>query len=343
MSHSARLLGFAFTNADFLFEVDAKGTILFAAGAAHDLVQESGDKLVGAPAGKLFSPSEAAKFATFAKALKGGERAGPFKLTLATGAQANLAMFRLTENGANISCTLARPPSASAKPGTDPATGLASRDGFMAAAQMAGDKDSLTLVNVPGLPELYAQLTPDKAQALMQSIGASLQMAGVTATARISDTGFGAIAPAMRGDLGLARKIADAITAGGLNAPRVAEMRLGLQGAGLSQEQRVLAMRYVVDRFAEKGKFDSKDGDIASAFAGMMEETQRRLGDITKTVGEGAFEIAYQPISDLATGKYPITKRWRGSINLKVPARPSNSSKRWVLPMLSISPSPTRF
>jgi EAL domain-containing protein (putative c-di-GMP-specific phosphodiesterase class I) len=35
----------------------------------------------------------------------------------------------------------------------------------------------------------------------------------------------------------------------------------------------------------------------------MMEETQRRLGDITRKVGEGAFEIAYQPISDLETGK----------------------------------------
>ena len=35
----ARLLGFAFANADFLFEMDDEGTILFAAGAANDLVQ----------------------------------------------------------------------------------------------------------------------------------------------------------------------------------------------------------------------------------------------------------------------------------------------------------------
>ena len=34
MPHPARLLGFAFANADFLFEMDAQGTILFAAGAA---------------------------------------------------------------------------------------------------------------------------------------------------------------------------------------------------------------------------------------------------------------------------------------------------------------------
>jgi len=126
MSLPVRLLGFAFTNADFLFEMDTDGTILFVAGAANDLVKESGDALLGKPAGKLFKPSEGAKFATFAKALKNGDRAGPFKLTLATGADANLAMFRLPENGSNISCTLARP--GARTPGADAKTGLAARD-----------------------------------------------------------------------------------------------------------------------------------------------------------------------------------------------------------------------
>jgi EAL domain-containing protein (putative c-di-GMP-specific phosphodiesterase class I) len=303
MSLPARLLGFAFANADFLFEMDTKGTILFAAGAAHDLVKDSNEKLVGKHAGKLFKPSEGIKFATFAKALRSGDRAGPFQLTLATGADANLAMFRLPENGANISCTLVRPGIRSPSAQIDPKTGLASRDGFMAAAQKAGDRDTLTLVDVPGLPELCAQLAPDGADALMQRIGDSFHTAGASAAGRISDTGFGALAPATRGSLNLAGKVSDAIAAGGLTPPKVAETRIGLQGAGLSAEQRLLAMRYVIDRFADKGKVDAGDGDIAGAFAGLMDETQLRLAAMTKTVGEGAFEIAYQPISDLTTGK----------------------------------------
>ena len=59
MSLPVRLLGFAFTNADFLFEMDTEGKILFAAGAANDLVKENGDTLVGKHAGELFKPSEA--------------------------------------------------------------------------------------------------------------------------------------------------------------------------------------------------------------------------------------------------------------------------------------------
>jgi EAL domain-containing protein (putative c-di-GMP-specific phosphodiesterase class I) len=302
MSLPVRLLGFAFTNADFLFETDTDGTILFAAGAANDLVKESGEALVGKPAGKLFKPSEGVKFATFAKALKSGDRAGPYKLTLATGVDANLAMFRLPDNGSNISCTLARP--GTRTPGaTDPKTGLASREGFMAAAAKAGDSDTLTLVHVPGLPELCAQLPPSGAAELLQRIGDSIQTSGASAAGQISDSSFGAVAPASGGALNIAGKISDAITAGGLTPPKVAQAQLGLEGAGLTPEQRLLAMRYVIERFAEKGKLDAPNGDIAGAFASMMEDTQKRLAQITRTVGDGAFEIAYQPICDLVTGK----------------------------------------
>jgi EAL domain-containing protein (putative c-di-GMP-specific phosphodiesterase class I) len=303
MSNPARLLGFAFANADFLFEMDTAGTILFAAGAANDLVKENGATLVGQPAGKLFKPSEGVKFATFAKALKGGDRAGPFNLTLATGADANLAMFRLPENGANISCTLARPGARAPHTQIDPKTGLASRDGFLAAIEKAGDRDALTMVNVPGLPDICAQLSPSGADALMQSIGENMQKAGASATGRISDTGFGALAPAMRGSLDLAGKLSAAFTAGGLTAPEISESRIGLQSPSLSPEQRLLSLRYVIDRFAQKGQTDLSSGDMANVFAGMMDETQARLTAMTRTVGEGAFEIAYQPISDLVSGK----------------------------------------
>jgi len=314
MPHPARLLGFAFANADFLFEMDSAGTILFAAGAANDLVKESGDNLVGKPAGKLFKPSEGIKFATFSKALKAGDRVGPFKLTLATGAEANLAMFRLPENGARISCTLARPGTRTPSAEIDPRTGLASRDGFLAAATQAGPKDALTLVHVPGLPELCAQLSPDVADALLRQIGYSLQTAGAGSAGRISETSFGALAPATGGAPDLAGKLAAVLTAGGLTPPRMTEARIGLHGAGLSPEQRLLSVRYVINRFAEQGKLDTK-GDIADAFAGMMDETQARLAEMTRTVGEGAFEIAYQPISDLSTRKishYEALARFTG-------------------------------
>jgi EAL domain-containing protein (putative c-di-GMP-specific phosphodiesterase class I) len=123
------------------------------------------------------------------------------------------------------------------------------------------------------------------------------------------------VAPATLGSLDLARKIAEVIAAGGLTPPLIAETRMALQGPGLSPEQRILSLRYVIGRFAEKGKIEVGDGDIGSAFASMMEETQSRLAAMSRTVGEGAFEVAYQPIADLATGKvshYEALARFTG-------------------------------
>ena len=303
MLSPARLLGFAFTNADFLFETDTDGKILFAVGAAKDLVKESGEALVGKPAGKLFQSSEGAKFLAFAKALKSGDRAGPFNLTLATGVDATVAMFRLPENGAKISCTLVRPVVHKPAAHVDLQTGLASREGFLAAAEKAGDFETLTLVNVPCLTELCAQLPPDAAEALMQRIGNTIQKSGASSAGRLSDTSFGALAPVTKGSLNIAGKVSQAIADGGLTPPKIAETRLGLQGSDLSPEQRLLAMRFVIDQFAQQGKLDGGTRDLTSVFGGMMDETQQRLAAMTKTLGDGAFEIAYQPICDLATGK----------------------------------------
>ncbi len=300
MLNIPRLLGFAFTNADFLFEMDAAGTILFAAGAAHDLAGGHGDTLIGKPAAALFKGTEAEKFAAITVALKSGQRAGPYTLTLATGEDANLAMFRLPQNGANISCTLAWPEHTAAQT-REAKTGLSTREDFLAAVEKAGVQDSLTLINVPGLPDLCAQLPAGKSEALMERIGESLRKAGASATGRISETGFGAVTP--RGELNLAIRVREAVAVDCINPPDIAEMQLGLEGAKLTPEQRLLSIRYVIGQFAESGKVEAPGGDIAGAFAGMMEDTEKRLAHITRTVAEGAFEIAYQPIRDLDSGR----------------------------------------
>ena len=90
MVDSARLLGFAFANADFLFEVDGHGAIEFATGASNELIHQPPEALIGCAAEELFLPFDASKFVTFARALGKGERAGPFRMRLVGGAAANV-------------------------------------------------------------------------------------------------------------------------------------------------------------------------------------------------------------------------------------------------------------
>ncbi len=303
MSLPARLLGFAFANADFLFEVDRSGTVIFAAGAAKDLVEESAETLIGKPAAALFRAPDAAKFNTLANGLSQGKRVGPFDLELASGANADVSMFSLAENGANISCTLARRKSAQAAPAKDEETGLQSRDAFLKKAGDAGAGEALTLLDVPALSGLCATLPPEKSHHLLRQIGESLAASGATAAGRISESSFGALAPATLGDLGLSQRIADVFAGADLPAPKINQARLSLEGADLSPEQRLLSLRYAIDQFTEKKRFGGEAGDLGAMFAEIVTDTQKRLNETMRTLGAGAFALAYQPICDLKTGK----------------------------------------
>ena len=268
-------------------------------------MQETTETLVGRPAGRLFRPSEGIKFINFSRTLQDGGRAGPHSLALANGDEVNVSLFRLPQNKSRISCTLTRigTRAAGATPQTrDAKTGLQSRESFLATAGSAAGMDSLTLIDVPGLDELCARLDSDAADRLMARIGTAFRDAGVQSAGRLSQTRFGAVASEANGPLGVARLVKAAIAEGGGGDAAVKETVMTLQGEGISEEQRLLAVRYTIDQFAAKGRV-AGDGDIAAAFGAMLEDTQRRLGDMTRVVGEGAFEIAYQPIVDLTTGK----------------------------------------
>ena len=304
MSLPARLLGFAFANADLLFEIDRDGKIVFATGAASDFVRKDHDKLEGRAAGALFQPSEAAKFSTFTRALTKGERAGPFKLKLVHGEQALVSMFRLAENGNNISCTLTKPGSRGAFGGgaKDSKTSLPSKDSFLnAAAQMAGNSDSLTLVDVPGLPDICAQLPAERADALMHDIGAALQANNKTA-GRLSDTSFGALSDPNNTPANLAGKVRDILSASGFKPGMIEQAVVSMRAVDLSGEQKMLALRYVVDRFSSGQHIQNCGGDLGTTFSAMLDDIHVRLKTVTENLALGAFNFAYQPIVEFKTG-----------------------------------------
>ena len=304
MPQRLRLLGFAFANADFLFEVDGAGKIVFAAGATGDLIPAGAEALTGQTVGRLFQPSEASKFANYASNLGKGDRAGPFPLKLVGGTEANVSMFRLPQNGDRISCTLARTGARAmpAQPTIDTKTGLETRETFLAAAtKMSTPDDMLTLVDIPGLPELCAKLPREEADRLLERIGAAIKASGAKTSGRLSDTSFGAVAEARKAAAGLASHIRGVLAQDGVSAERIDETLISFQGKGLSSDQRVLAVRYVIKRFASGKHIRNCGGDLVSAFGAMMDETEARLRLLTQTVADGSFSLAYQPIQSLKT------------------------------------------
>ncbi|HEV2651754.1 MAG TPA: EAL domain-containing protein [Rhizomicrobium sp.] len=319
MVDAARLLGFAFANADFLFEVDGNGKILFATGAASEFTGESGDALRGRPVSSLFAPPESKNFLAHTRNLLKGDRAGPFKLKLAAGHDASVAMFRLPQNDGRISCTLTRFGAKPAGPVIDAATGLASRDAFLAvAAEMGGENAKMSLVEVPDLPDACARLGEEEAGRLLRHIGVSLTQTGARAAGRLSETSFGIVADSIKGKTDFSKHVRKALAEGGAGDLDVKETLVALKGQGLTPEQRMLAVRYVVDQFASGEQPRGSQADIAVAFHQMMDETQVRVRSLTESVADGAFSLAYQPIISFATGDvshYEALARFTQSTN----------------------------
>jgi EAL domain-containing protein (putative c-di-GMP-specific phosphodiesterase class I) len=300
MIDPARLLAFAFAGADLLFEVDRAGTVLFATGAIKGFSDSS--ELAGQPAAELFLESERARFKIIARGLSAGERVGPLTMTLSSGDKATLSMCYLAQNN-RISCALARRGNRATISGIDAETGLVDRGTFLSAAgEKIGGESAMALVNVANLHEVCARLSPDDAASLMAAIGTNLNTMKGGVAARVSATGFGVVTENLNTAGELADRIQNPARARGIENFEMEQVLLSLKGRNLTPEQNILALRHVIERFAE-GKHKSPPGaDLAQIFETMMDETVARAQHFCTTVAEGSFDLVFEPIVDLKTG-----------------------------------------
>jgi len=299
MIEASRLLGFAFANADLLFEIDARGTVLFSSGAETDYSTE-GD-LAGRPAGSLFQASEAAKLFDLVGKVGARGRAGPVSIGLARGGKGRLSMCRLPQNGHRISCTLSRE-NVPAPAVAEPPAGLQTPETLLAAAQAGDGNSDLALVNVPGLPQLLAKLGSNAGEQLLKRIGLAVKEAGIKTAAQLSPSTFGAVAQALKGSNVLATCIRKALE-GELEQP-IEQTIVSLKQSSLSPEQRMLAVRYVVDKFARDGnRAGNATESLVTAFDELVQSTQSRAIALSETLAEGKFSIVYEPIIHLNTGE----------------------------------------
>ena len=298
MIEPARLLAFAFAGADLLFEVDRAGTVLFATGAITGFSDSS--ELTGKPAAELFRENERARFTIIVRGLSAGERVGPLTITLASGDKATLSLCYLPQNN-RISCALARRGNRAAIAGIDAETGLVDRGTFLAAAS---DKigGAMALVNVANLNEICASLSPEAAANLMAAIGTNLKTMEGGVAARVSATGFGVVTETLNAAGKLADRIQSPARERGIDNLEMEQVLLSLKGRNLSPEQNILALRHVIERFAQ-GKHKTLPGtDLAQIFETMMDETVARAQLFCTTVAEGSFDLVFEPIVDLKTG-----------------------------------------
>ena len=231
-----------------------------------------------------------------AAGLEPGGRRGPISVRLRPregrrlSRNAALSVFRLPDNGSDLSCALTLGgPSAAAAP-----EALLDRDAFSAQvermldeAERGGAPVRLDLVQLEGLGRATAAMPADEADALRRKVAATLraESAGGLGASEMAPDRFALVRnPGAVGDLS---ERLSAMSAGAFT-PSVAQVDVESRSQGLR------AMRFALDRFIEQGP-----SAAAATFTAAVEQTVRDANRFKQALASGDFELAYQPIVQL--------------------------------------------
>jgi EAL domain-containing protein (putative c-di-GMP-specific phosphodiesterase class I) len=297
------LVGFAFAGSDLVFEVTADGLIDLALGAAERLTGRKEEDLRGLNWTALFGPGEAELLETLSECVGPGERQGPLRVALARPGKIDrhisLSVFRMPIPGAALSCALSLGAAPQVAVESSPEGLLAVSDFTAAAGELLAEAESaglsvrLDLIELTGFGGRLSELDPEVAAGMRRRLAATLRAnsLGGLGGAEIAQDRYAILSSGvarpdrLETDLGRAT--------GSLVAPAVAHLPLE---AG-AQAQNLRAMRYVLDRFIE-------DGPDAAA-TGFKAAVQRMVRDSARfrtQVAAGTFQLAYQPVVNLADG-----------------------------------------
>ncbi len=304
---SMRFLGFAFASADLLFEVDPKGIITFAIGAAKKVTGVGNVTLDNNSWRVLFAPSDHGVFSALINSLEGAARKGPIRCRLRDVSgmpprYANLFACCLPQLAPHISCALSLTGDLDLVAGEH---GLMDRTGFeraiiplLAHAQASGLNVELALIEVASLANAVKTLSTDAADAVIDSLAGVLRAESISgAAARLASGQFAVVREKPVGKDTLAQRLKQsAKTVGIALEPRAAIVPL----EGLTEPtQGLRALRFTLDHFLNDGL--PKGADLTSVFHRRLNATMREAQAFTETVKARQFKLVFQPIVNLTT------------------------------------------
>ncbi|MEI9989110.1 MAG: EAL domain-containing protein [Rhizomicrobium sp.] len=248
-------------------------------------------------------PSDGSKFATYAMAIRPGRRFGPVRLGLANGDAVQVSMCCLPAKVPRISCAVRLPPARTATAsGTDARTGLPDLNAFLAAAEKSlGTQYGMKLVDIPNLSQICAGLPPARARKFLLQIGAALKALG--SAGQLTENAFGVVCDAQDTDCTLASAIEGVAKTCDVDGLSASDGFLSLDDNGLTLEQASLAMRQAIGRFTRGDMPGRHQGSLATVFGRFVGEAIARASSEASTAENDGFELRYEAVADLKTGK----------------------------------------
>ncbi|WP_374652899.1 EAL domain-containing protein [Dongia sp.] len=323
-----RFVGFAFSNADVLLELDETSKVLWAGGAIKSILGIDMAELVGKPLAEILTTADAILLKTALRNLQPGQRRRDLNLVLAqtpdTSHGAGDVEQRLTISTCinrslkkdlphyflSISSAALNAIPHSGARRRDRLTGLTEAVEFTYAASRAvrearksGKSACLTLLEICEIDELKRVMGSERAESLMAEIGAQLKLHALDpdSAAKLGDGKFGVThLEDTNPDL-----IVDAINRVGDNydldpaTMGAAGKTIQFKGNSLGDDDVESILSYVVGKFSNEGIANFDAGSADQYFKRMTAEVLSRVVAMRDLIHQHRIILHFQPIVHL--------------------------------------------
>lgn len=326
-----RFVGFAFSNADILLELDDTSKVLWAGGAVKSILGVDSEQITGSALASILIPTDAILLKAALRDLDPGQRRRDLNLMLQnshaklevnksgadekggdSGRMVTVSINRsLKQQSPHFFLTLSPAPyDATAQRGAkrhDRVTGLSEAVEFTYAAthavreaRKAGKSACLTLLEICETDELNRVMGPERAEALLAEIGAQLKLHAIDneSAAKLGDGKFGVTH--LEGEdpsaiVEAINRVGDSfnLDSAALNATG---RTISFHGNSLADEDVESILSYLVDKFSAEGITNFDATSASQYLKHMTAEILGRVVAMRDIIHEQRLILHFQPI-----------------------------------------------
>ena len=305
-----RYLGFAFASADLLFELDGRGVVTFALGAAKQVAGVELDTLSGVALRDMVSEEDQPTVDAFLGSLEPGERRGPIRVALKPKAGRKLKRYgalcacRLPQMDPTISCSLTLRLMGSIAAEAKGPNGLHSAESFAEVTEHAikqaartGVELNMELVELSGLRDAAGALGKGEAAEAMQKVAAALRAESYdgASAAELHPERYALLRPKAEPMHRLTERLSKLVADMGLEAVKPTLDSVELDPSRTPDEG-LRTLKVALDRFIT-------DGATGVTFDGVVQETVAEVESLRSSVASRDFALVYQPVVNLTTSE----------------------------------------
>ncbi len=317
-----RFVALAFCNADLLFEVDVAGEVTFAVGATKAFTGSDAEELKGTRPKDLVHTADERKLDRLSRDARAGTRIDDAPITFCTPAGQSVVLslsgFHMSDLGGHTYLSFRVKQSVSSFADEDAVrvegmevydkgsfAEIATR--VLSGADPDGQDCQLTMIELGDYDELRERLTEEAQDELSATMGSMFRANSLHGdlAGQLDDNRFGVV-HAMNADMAaLSSQIesyARAVDPKGAGLS-VEAATIEVQPGAMSEADTAKALVYTINRFCDETAGEFTVRELSEGFSSLASETVDRRNKFVDMIQQGAFDVAFQPICDMKTGR----------------------------------------